>query len=118
MKAPSVRLDLPTWTAAVWVDACRLAQTYLPLLGEDGDGLAAGWGADAFPAFGCVAGPGRAAAFWAAAAVFAARFPSGAVDLPPCLASEVALEAAAAAAAAAAAFILDSSFLDAWAASL
>jgi hypothetical protein len=26
MKAPSMRLDLVTWTV-VWVDACRLAQT-------------------------------------------------------------------------------------------
>jgi hypothetical protein len=79
----------------------------LPLLGEDGDGLGAGpdGAADAFPVFGCVAVPGCAEAFWAAAALLAARLPSGAVDSPLCLCSEAAMEAAA--------FFLDSSFLDA-----
>jgi len=77
------------------------------LLGEDDGGLAAG-GAGAFPTFDGVEGPDCADAFWAAAAaaaLFAARFPSGALDSPLCFGSEAAL-------AAAAAFFLDSSFLD------
>ena len=47
----------------------------------------------------------------AAAALFAARLPSGAVETPPCFATEVAPEAEAA-------FFLELSFLDTRAASL
>ena len=65
----------------------------LLLLGEDGDGLATGGAADAFPVFGCIVEPACADAFCAAAAPAAgARLPSGAVDSPPCLASEIARE--------------------------
>jgi len=79
------------------------------LLGEDGDNLVTGGTADAFPVFDCVMEPAFAdifnAAAEAAAALFSARLPSGAVESPPCYASEVAPEAAV--------FFSDSSFLDA-----
>jgi hypothetical protein len=82
-------LDLVMWAAIFLMPA---DSPDLPLLREDGDGLAAGWAADAFPVLGSVAGLGRADAFWvavaAAAALLAARSPSGAVDSPPHLASE------------------------------
>ena len=89
---------------------CLLPRPDLPLLGEDGNSLVTGGTADAFPVFGCVVEPAFAdtfrAATEAAAALFAARFPSGAVESLPCCASEVAPEAEAV-------FFLNSSFLDA-----
>jgi len=52
----------------------------LPLLGEDGEGLATGGAVDGFLAFGCVVEPVRADAFWETTAVtatlFVARLPS------------------------------------------
>ena len=67
-KGPSIWLDLVTWTV-VWVWC-------LPL-GVDGDGLAKGEAAHAFPVFGRVVEPAVADAFWAATAPFAARLPTG-----------------------------------------
>jgi hypothetical protein len=64
------------------------------LPGEDGDGLARGGAAHAFPVLGCiVVEPAFADAFWAAAALFAASLPSGAVESPPCFALQVAPQA-------------------------
>lgn len=88
---------------------CLLPRADLPLLGEDGDGLARGGTADAFPVFVCMVEPACADAFCEAVAP-AACDASNAVDSPPCEASETALEAAVAAAAV---FFLDSTFLDA-----
>ena len=87
-KAPSIWLDLVTWTT-VWVWC-------LPLE-EDGDGLAKGEAAHAFPVFGRVVEPAVADAFWAAAALFAARLPTGrlGVDTLFCLESSTAPEAVA-----------------------
>jgi len=64
------------------------------LLGEDGNGLATD---DAFPVFGCVVEPAFTDALLAAAAaaLFAARFPSSAVEPAFSFASEAAKEAAA-----------------------
>jgi len=94
-------LDLVTWTVA-WVDACRLAQTC-----PCSETTEIAWSQveqRMCVVFCCVVEPAFADTFRAAAALFAARLPSGAVESPPCCASEVAPEAAAA-------FFLDSSFL-------
>jgi len=51
------------------LSCCLSPRAGLPLLGKGGDGLIAGGAADTFLALGCVAGPARADAFWAAAAL-------------------------------------------------
>jgi hypothetical protein len=70
------------------------------LLGEEGDALAPDEAADAFPVFGYVMKPTFVDAFWAAAvaaaALFAARLPSGGVESLLCFAPEVAPESVAA----------------------